>query len=136
MADGGSGVKQFAGEMGQAASDVAKDIKDEVGQMVEQGVQSVVGPKLTPKQLQQKELERQKKMAEARRKIKWWQDIAAAQKAVREKEKQKELQRQQQTQQQQQIKQFTIEQKKRQPLPEEVRARSMVERKTGRGVGG
>lgn len=136
MADSGSGIKKFAGEMGQATVDVAKDVKDEVGEMLEQGVQSVVRAKLTPQQIQQKELERQKRLAEVRKQIKWYQDIEVAQKAVRGKEKQKQLQRQHETQQQQQIKQFKIEQKKQAPLPEEVRARSLAERRSGRGVGG
>lgn len=136
MADDGSGVKQFAGEMGQATVDVAKEVKDEVGKAIEQGVQSVVGTQLTPQQIQEKKLEEQRKLTEARRKIEYWKRIDQEQRAVREKKKQEELQRQQQTVQQQRIKQFTIEQKKRQPLPEEVRARSMVERKAGRGVGG
>ena len=61
MADGASGVKQFSEEMGQAAGEVAKDVKDSVGEVLEQGVQSVVGTQLTPQQIQRKEIERQKK---------------------------------------------------------------------------
>lgn len=57
-----NGVKQFTGEIKQAASEVAKDVTDTVGEMIEQGVQSVTGTPLTPQQIQQKQMEDQKKI--------------------------------------------------------------------------
>lgn len=150
MADSGSGVKQFSGEMGQATSEVIKDVKDEVGQMIEQGVQSIAGKQLTPQQIQQKQLEEQQKLAQARRKIKWYQEIAAAQKRVREEERQKQQQRQQQEEQERQKKRLVEEQKKKviispakktpqfpgqAPIREDI-ALSRPELKVGHGKGG
>lgn len=145
MADGGSGMKQFTGEMGQVAAEVAKDVKDEVGQMIEQGVQSVVGKQLTPQQVQQKQQDEQKQLAEARRKIKWYQDLTAAQKRVHEQEKQKQQQNQQAEQQQAENKKVEEAQRK-QPIPQpgklrpvrirEDIARTRQEIGKGRGVGG
>lgn len=143
MNDSGSGVKQFAEEMGQTAGEVVKDVKDEVGQMIEQGAQSIAGKQFTPQQIQQKQLEDQQKLAEARRKIKWWKDIAAAQKKVREEEKQKQLQRQQLEEQEKQKKKME-EARRKQAIPQvakpltisEAIARTQAERSKGRGVGG
>lgn len=119
----------------QAATEVAKDVKDEVGQMIEQGVQSVIGTKLTPQQLQQKELERQKKLAETRRIIAHYRKIEEEQRAVRQAKKHEEMQKKQEEGQKQRVQEIKKEQKK-QLLPEEVRARAMAETKVGRGVGG
>lgn len=142
MADSGGGVKQFTNEMEQAAIDVAKDVKDEVGQMIEQGVQSVAGPKLTPQQIQQKQLEEQKRLARARKTIRWYQDIAAAQRRVREEEKQKQLQRQQQEEQEKQKKKVIISPARKTPqfpgqapIREDI-ALSRPELKAGHGKGG
>lgn len=154
MADGG-GVKQISEEMEQAATDVAKDVKDEVGQMIEQGVQSVAGSKLTLQsfdsaQDKQKQIEEQKKLAQARKTIKWYQDIAAAQKKVRDEETQKKLQKQQQEEQEQQKNKLEEEQKKKviispakktpqfpgqAPIREDI-ALSRPELKGGHGKGG
>mgnify|MGYP001566856090 CR=1 FL=1 len=140
MADGASGVKQFAEELGQAAGEVTKDVKDSVGEALEQGVQSVTGTQLTPQQIQQKETERQKKLAENRRIIAHYGKIKQDQKTVRDQEKQKQIQTQQAEIQQQQTKK--IQQVKQQavkipgqPLREDL-ARTQVERSKGRGIGG
>lgn len=141
MADGASGVKQFTDEMEQAAGDVVKDVKDSVGQTLEQGGQSLAGTQLTPQQIQQRQLEDQQKLTEARRKIKWYKDLAVAQKAEWEKQKQKELQRQQieiQQKQAKKVEKIQIQQTSKrpgQPLTEEI-ARTQVERSKGRGIGG
>lgn len=162
MADS-SRVKQFTDEMEQAATDVARDVKDEVGQMIEQGVQSVAGPKLTSQQLQpfdtsttlstqgkQKQLEEQQRLTKARKTIKWFQDISAAQKKVREQDLQKQLQRQQLEEQEKQKKKQSEEVEKKiiispakkgpqhpgqAPLREDI-ALSRPELKSGHGKGG
>lgn len=143
MADIGSGLKQVAEETVEVVQEVAKEVKDELGQALEQGAQSVVGTQLTPQQIQQKELERQKELAETRRKIKWYQDIETAQKDVGQKEKQKQLLRQQ-AQEQEEQKEKMEEAKRKQLIPEpakppslsEAIARTQAERGKGRGVGG
>lgn len=131
--------------MRQATAEVAKDVKDQVGQMIEQGAQSVAGKQLTPQQIQQKELERQKKLAETRRKIKWYQDIAQQQKQVREKEKQLKLQRQQAEEDEKQSKKMAEAQRKQAipqvgklkgPMLREDLARTRQEIGKGHGVGG
>ena len=99
MADGG--IKQFTEEMEQAGREVVKEVKDSVGEMIEQAVQTTPTPQLTAQQVQsfdsaqdkQKQQEDQKQLAETRRKMKWYKDIEEAQRKVREEQKQKELQR-------------------------------------------
>jgi len=141
MADGASGVKQFTEEMEQAAGEVAKDVKDSVGEALEQGVQSVVGTQLTPQQIQQKEAEDQKKLAEARKKLAFFQQTAQKQQVVSQQNQQKEMQRlqaQKQEEQNKKIEKVQIQQSSKrpgQPLTEEI-ARTQVERSKGRGVGG
>ena len=113
MADSGSGIGQFKDEMEQATAETVENVKDSVGQAIEQGVQSVVGPKLTPQQIQQKQQEEQKKLLQARKTIKWYQDLSLAQKKVREEEKQKNLQKQQIDEQEKQKKKMEEEEKKK-----------------------
>ena len=62
MANPGNKLGQFTEEIEQATNEVAGDVKDSVGEMIEQGIQSVAGPKLTPQsfdsaQDKQKQLE-------------------------------------------------------------------------------
>lgn len=132
-------VKQFSQEVAQVTSEVVRDVKDAVGEMIEQGVQSAVGQQLTPYQIQQKQLEEQKQLQEARRKIAFLKRIDQEQKTVREANKQKETQRLQAQQQNQTVKeqQAVTQQTSKKPgqLPEEV-LRTQVEFKPGKGVGG
>lgn len=139
MADGGSRIQQTTQEVAQAVGEVAKDVKDAVGEMIEQGVQSVAGPTLTPQQIQQKQLEDQKKLAETRRKIKFIEKVDQEQKMVRQANKQKATDRLQSQQQKAQAKtvQKIQSQQAKKPigLPEEV-LRTQAEYKPGKGVGG
>lgn len=138
MADGKNVVGQFAEEIVEEVGEVVKEVKDEVGQALEQGAQSVVGTQLTPQQIQQKQLEDQKKLAEVRRKMAFYQKVDQEQKAVRQQNKQKEIQRlqtQQQEKQEEQVKEIQVKQTKKQGLSEAV-LRSQAEYKPGKGVGG
>jgi hypothetical protein len=151
MADGGSRIKQFSEEVEQVTTEVAKDVKDSVGQALEQGVQTTFGPKLTPQQVQQKQLEEQTRLAKVRRDLKWYQDIAAAQKKERDEGKQKQLQKQQLEEQETQKKKMKEEVNKKRiispakrspivpgqtaPVTEEI-ARTRQEIGKGHGVGG
>lgn len=130
------GIKGVVSQIPQEISEAAvKPVIDEVGKAIEQGIQSVVGSQLTPQQLQEKQLEEQKKLAHARRVIEHYRRIEEAQRAVRTAKKQEEMQKKQEESQQKQAQEIKKEQKK-QKLPEEVRARAMAEMKAGRGVGG
>lgn len=138
MADGGSAVKQFTEEVAEAAGEVAKDVKDTVGQMLEQGVQSATGAQLTPQQIQQKQIDEQTQMAEARRKIAFYRRNAGEQKIVRQENKQKEQQRLealQQEIQQKKIEEIQQKEPKKPGLPEAI-LRTQAEYKPGKGVGG
>ena len=151
MANTNGVIGQFKDEMEQTATDVAKDVKDEVGQMIEQGVQSMAGKTLTPQQIQQKQLEEQKNLIEARRKIKFYQDTELKLKRIREEKRQKELQRIQQEDEEKKKKKLIEDQKKKviispakrtpqfpgqpMPQPEEI-ARTRQEIGKGHGVGG
>jgi|SRR3989344_6341498 len=116
--------------------EVAKDVKDAVGEMIEQGVQSVAGSTLTPQQVQQKQQDEQKQLTEARRKIAWYKKIDDEQKRVRQANQQKETQRLQAQQQENQVKTGRTVQrqqltKKPGQLPEEI-LRTQAEYKPGK----
>ena len=141
MADGKNIVRQFKDEIVETTGEIAKDVKDSVGEALEQGVQSVVGTQLTPQQIQQKQIEDQKNIAEARRKIAFYQQTEQAQKMVRQQNKQKEIQRiqpQQQEEQEKKMEKIQAQQTTKKPgagTPEEI-LRSQAERKVGKGIGG
>ncbi|MBU1000417.1 hypothetical protein KKE78_03435 [Patescibacteria group bacterium] len=134
-------IKQFTGEGKQAVGEIAKEVKDSVGEALEQATQSVVGAQPSPQQIQQKQAEDQKQIAEARRKIRWYQDLATAQKAEINKQKQTQTQSQQAEAQEQHAKKIDNAQMQQAPkkpgmvIPEEV-LRSQAERKAGKGLGG
>ncbi len=95
MANNNNVIGQFQDELEQTGGEVVQDIKDSVGEAIEQGVQSVVGTPLTQQQIQQKQQDEQKKIMEARRKISFWQKTDQEQKNIRMQEKQKKMQKQQ-----------------------------------------
>ena len=151
MADSGNAIGQFTDEVEQATSEMAEDVKDSVGEMIEQGVQTTFGPKLTPQQIQQKQAEDQKRMTKVRSDLKWYQAIAADQKKLTEQRKQEKLQKQQSEEQEKEQKiQDDRVNKKRifspakktpavpgQPVPQmEEIARTRQEVGKGHGVGG
>lgn len=146
MADGGSGIQQVTEEIAQTAGGVIEDVKDSVGEAIEQGVQSVVGTQITPQQIQpalptqrgeQKQQQDQKDLSEARRKIAFYQNVGQEQKQVIQENKQKEMDRLQGQQQEEQVKvqKFQIQTSKKAGLSEEI-LRSQAERKVGKGIGG
>jgi|SRR3989344_4136646 len=134
MADLGSGIKQVAEETAEVVKEVTEEVKDSLGQALEQGAQSATGTQLTPQQIQQKQADDQKKIAEARRKIAFYQQTDQAQKMVRQQNKQKEMQRIQVQQQEKQVIEIKKEEKKKQPVNPAVAYAGKVEFK--RGVGG
>ena len=143
MSDGNRPIGGTFEDIGEAL----EPVKDEVGKAIEAGIQSVIPPakQPTPRQKQQpfgfaqgkQKLEEQQKLTDARRKIKWWQDLEEAQRKIREEEKQKLLQRQQQEKQAKQekvqVKEFEIFKKQKEVNPE-IQAKGKAEIK--RGVGG
>lgn len=90
---GGGGQNQFAGEIKQAVQEISMDVKDQVGQAIEQGVQSVVGQQLSPQQIQQKEEEKQKRLAEVRWKLERLKKTEQQVGQMREENQQKDAQR-------------------------------------------
>lgn len=127
-------IGQFADETAETVREIAQDVKDEVGQTVEQGIQSIAGTQLTPQQIQQKQAEDQKKIAENRKKIAFWQKITEEQRVVRQKKKQEEMQKQQNQQQEKQVAEIKKEEKKKQPVDPAIAYAGKAEFK--RGVGG
>jgi len=138
-------IGQFKDEIEEAVGEVASDVKDSVGEAIEQGAQSTVGTPLTPQQLQQqqqdnqqKEIDRQKEIARTRN---FLQNIDEAQKRVRMENKQKEdqrLQAQQQEEQDKKIEKVQLQQASKTPgkaLRADI-AESMPELRSGRGKGG
>lgn len=134
MADSGGSGGQFASEMKSTVVEVAKDVKDAVGEMIEANVQTAVGSQLTPQQIQQKQAEDQKNLNETRRKIEFLKKIDQEQKIVREANRQKETQRLQNQKQEKEVKEMKLEQKKKQPINPAIAYAGKAEFK--RGVGG
>lgn len=124
--------------MKSTVAEVARDIKDAVGEMIEQGAQSVTAPQLTPQQIQQKQQQDQKDLAKVRGDIEWLRRIDEQQKGVREQNKQKEMQRLQNQQQEKQqgTQKVQIQSAKKQQVISETVLRTQAERKVGKGVGG
>jgi hypothetical protein len=108
MSDTVPGAKHFRDEVGQTVGEIAKDVKDEVGRVLEHAVQSVASTQPTLQQIQQKQLEDQQKLSEVRGKIKWYKDIEKAQKRVRDEQKQEEMRKIQSAQTEKQEKEFKL----------------------------
>ncbi len=138
MSDSGSGGGQLASELGETVKEVASEVKDAVGEMIEQGVQSVAGPTLTAQQVQQKQQEDQKHLVETRRKIAWYGKTDQEQKQVRQTNAQKEQQRLQSQQQEkvEKVQIVQVKQAKENNAAQEAARRSAAEFKAGKGVGG
>lgn len=115
MSDSGSG-NQFGGEVIEDFKEVAKDVKDEVGQAIEQGVQSVVGKTPTPQQIQQQYLQRQKDQKELQRVRTWFKNLEQQTAQVREQNLQKEQQRLQNQQHEKQVSEIKKGEKKEQSV--------------------
>lgn len=137
MADGVKGAMQNIGEA------VVKPVIDEVGKAIETGTQSVLNrppsgqqpttPSLDPALQQQAQATEQVGLSDARRKIKYWQDLASAQAKVREDQRQKEQERLQEDPQRSKIKQFEIQEKKKQNIAlQQAKTKTEVRK----GVGG
>ena len=119
MSDSGSGGGQFASEMKSAVVEAVKDTKDAVGEMVEQGVQSISGTNLTPQQIQAKqqsdqkiEIDRQKKLAYTRA---WLSNLTADQNKVIAENKRKESERLNEQKREVQVSEMKKEEKKKTP---------------------
>lgn len=145
MANSGNVIGQFRDEIEQTATEIAGDVKDSVGELIEQGIQSVK-PQLTPQQLQQKQQEDQKKEIDRQKQLdyreaaslaytrKWLSDLQVAQAKVRAENKQKEQQRLQNQQQEKQVTEMKKEEKKKKPINTAIAYAGKAEFK--RGVGG
>ncbi len=133
-------IGQFQDEIEQTSNEVTEDAKDSVGEAIEQGVQSIVGPQLTPQQQQEKQQQDQKKEIDRQKQLsytrKWLGDLQKAQEKVRAENKQKEQQRLQAQQEEEQVTETKKEEKKKKQITDEARARTMAETKVGKGVGG
>lgn len=131
-------IGQFADETGEIVQEVATDVKDALGEMIEQGVQSVSDPQMTPQQMQQKQQEDQKKEVDRQKQLAYQRryiaDLTANQQRVRMENKQKEQQRLQAQQQEQQVVEIKKEEKKKEPVNPAVAYAGKAEFK--RGVGG
>ena len=137
MSDGSGAPGVIAGvvqEVAPVAQEIKQDAQDAVGQAIEAGVQSVMGTQLTPQQIQQKEEDRQKKIAEVRWQIQQINKTETEIEKVRKEKEQKEKQRLEAQVQEQQMKKMEMEQKKKQPINPVVAYAGKVEFK--RGVGG
>lgn len=138
MADGGNVIGKFSDEIEQVASEVVQDVKDETGQLIEQGIQSVMGTPLTPQQIQQRQQEERKKELERQNQLtytrKWLSNLQTAQEKVRQENKQKEQQRLQAQKQEEQVAEMKKEEKKKQPINPAIAYAGKAEIK--RGVGG
>lgn len=134
MANSGNVIGQFRDEVQETTGEVAQDVKDSVGQMIEQGVQSVAGKQITPQQTQQKKADEQKRLMWARKVIDYYKNTEGAVKKVREEKQQKEQQRLQAQKQEEQVEEQKKEEKKKQPINPSLAYTGKPEIK--RGIGG
>ncbi len=138
MANSGNVIGKFSDEVEETANEVAVDVKDSVGEAIEQGMQSITATQLTPQQLQQKQQEDQKKEVDRRKQLaytrSWLSNLEMAQAKVRAENKQKEQKRLQEEQQEKQVTEMKKEEKKKQPVNPAVAYAGKAEFK--RGVGG
>ncbi|MCL4365763.1 hypothetical protein M1437_00875 [Patescibacteria group bacterium] len=138
MANPGSVIGKFSDEIQETTGEIAQDAKDSVGEMIEQGMQSVTGSQLTPQQIQQKQQEDQKKEMDRQKQLiytrNWLKGVETAQAKVRMENKQKEQQRLQAEEQEQQVTEMKKEEKKKQPVNPAIAYAGKAEFK--RGVGG
>lgn len=134
---GGGGIGQATEEIAETVGEIAGEVKDAVGELIEQGFQSVTASPLTPQQIQQQQQQDQVRIAEQRRKIKWHQDMAASQAKVREEEKQRLINKGQQRQIEDQEEVNDPKAQSSKPASErEDLARTKFEKSKGGGVGG
>lgn len=80
-------------EVAPVAYEVKQDVTDAVGQAIEVGVQSVMGTTIDPAQIQKKEEDRQKQIAEVRWKIQQLNKTNTEIERIRKEKEQKEKQR-------------------------------------------
>jgi hypothetical protein len=118
MSDGAkSGLSQITSDISEA---VIKPISDEVGKALESASGSIMGgssspPKLDPKaQAQRKQQDEQKKLQAMQVINNWQQKLEADIAKVRQEKDQKEHQRLQVQQQEEKVKQYRVEEKKKQ----------------------
>lgn len=145
MANNNNVIGQFKDEITETAGEVAQDVKDSVGEMIEQAAQTSTGSQLTPQQQQQKQQEDQKKELDRQKQLvytrKWLKDVEMSQQKVRMENKQKEQQKQQIEQQEVQdkkVEKIQKQQASKKPggTTQDAIQRSMAEYKAGKGVGG
>ena len=140
MSDSGGGVKQFASEMKSTVGEVASDFQDAVSEIIEQGAQSIGAPVITSQQVQQKQQQDQKDLAETRRKLAFYEQVGQNQKAVIYQNKQKEQQRVEEVEQQMKTDQAKKGQLKQGSEPTEQLSEDIAvtrqEIGKGHGVGG
>lgn len=113
---------------------VIQPAKDEIGEMIEAGVQAITGASDDPQKQAMKQQKHQEKLADAQRKVQWWKQIEAQQAALRQQNQQQQVQKQQETKQQEQVKQYEVQKKEISKNQAVVNAQTSKE--TRKGVGG
>lgn len=136
MSDGGNAPGQITEAVKTVSDAVVEPVKDEIGEMIEAGVQAITGASDDPQKQALKQQKQQEKLAEAQRKIQYWKQIEAQQAAVRQQKQQEQMQKSQEIQQQEQVKQFEVQKKEVQKNQAIVNAQTSRETKGGQGAGG
>ena len=139
-------IGNFTDELEEGVKEVVTEVKDAVGEAIEENAQTAMGTTLTPQQIQQQQINDQKATAEVRRKLQYHQATKADLDKEIQANKQKEAQRRQDQQQEEQQKQMRkIENKKASPpkpgapmeesMEAEEVARTRQESGKGHGIG-
>lgn len=121
---------------------VGKPVQDEIGKMIEVGVQAVQGQTTDPQKLKQQEEEninRKQKAEKERKSVQAWlnelsrqQNVSNQQNLLKQQKKQAETQEEKQKKE---VKQFEVVQKRQDLIDENVRAKQ-AKAEIKRGVGG
>ena len=136
MSDGTGNPGKISEAVKAVGDAVVEPAKDEIGAMIEAGIQSITGASDDPQKQALKQQKQQQNLAEAQRKIQWWKQIEAQQAAVRAQKQQENVQKQQEVQQQEQVKQFEVQKKEVSKNQALVNAQNSRETKGGQGAGG
>ncbi len=134
MSDGGNAPGNVAEAVNTVKEAVVKPVKDEIGELIEAGVQAVTGSNDDPQKQALKQQKHQEKLADAQRKLQWWKQIEAQQAAVRQQKQQETVQKQQEVKQSDQVKQY--ETQKKEVSKNQAVVNAQTSKETRKGVGG
>lgn len=134
MSDGGNTPGAVSEAIQTVNEAVVQPVKDELGEMIEAGVQAITGASDDPQKQALKQQKQQQKLADAQRQIQYWKQIESQQFSLRQQNQQQQMQKQQETKQSEQVKQY--ETQKKEVSKNQAVVNAQTSKETRKGVGG